>query len=246
MATKTTAATPNTTTTERAAHRPPPAAILVRAAGAALALVPAVLLCSLAVPHLRDGAAQDAAVPVPVYMIAQVAMPKVAYEDAAAALSRGSPRNGEAAIEQAEAVMRAGGPRAHAQAILVRGLSHDPASARGWTLLSEIALPTDRKAAARALSQALVLAPHDYWLVGARAQDAALLWSELEADSRSMALEQTRILWEEPPLRSQLLQLLRTPEGVALASRAFAGNEDEIRAMNRWLSRERREKPPEP
>lgn len=207
---------------------------------AGLLLLPALVLVWFAVVHLRDGAATDAAVPVPAYMIAHVEMPKAAYEDAAAALAAANRRNGEAAIALAEARLYAGAPPAGSVAILKAALTHDPSSARGWTLLCETTMQDDRKLAARALGQALVLAPREYWLMQARVQDAALLWSDLDPEAQAMALQQTRMLWQEPLLRPQLLEVLRTQEGVALTARAFAHREDEIRAMNRWLSRERR------
>lgn len=217
-----------------------------RAFVAFLLLIPAVALAWLAFFHMRDGAAVDAAVPVPNYMIAAIAMPNAAYVDAALALETADPRNGEAAVERAEAIMHSGAAKARVAAILADGLSREPASARGWTLLCEAELRSDKKAAARALGQALVLAPRDYWLMEARVQDAALLWPALDPDMQAMALRQTRLLWEEPELRRELLQLLRAPEGVAITARAFANDEDQIRAMNRWLSRERSENPGSP
>ena len=216
---------------------------LRRIAGSVLLSLPALALGFFATAHFSDGLAVDAAIPVPVYMIAQIAMPKAAYEDAAAALARADARNGNAAIARAEAKLRSGASPAAQVPILTRGLLHEPASARGWTLLAEAWLPTDKKDAARALSQALVLAPHEYWLVEARAHDAALLWDHLDAETQASALEQTRMLWQEPVLRGQLRRLLFTREGVALAARAFAGRQDDLREMNRWLSTERRRTP---
>ena len=242
MAIRTTTATPSTTTIERGRRRTIPER---QTAVAILLVLPALVLGVFGYIHMRDGAATDAAVPVPVYMIAQVSMPRAAYIDAAAALSKADPRNGEAGIARAEALLRAGEPnRPSAEELLARALTHQPASARGWTLLSEAALPHDRKLAARALRRALLLGPRDYWLMEARAQDAALLWRDLDHDTQAIALGQVRMLWREQSLRKQLLQLLRTPEGMALTARAFADRDDEIRAMNRWLSRERQEETP--
>jgi len=200
-----------------------------------LLLAPALALGILAWAHFADGVAVDAAIPVPVFMIQQIAMPKVAYVDAAAALERADARDGDAALERAEAGLHGGAPPAAEVPLLVHGLMQEPASARGWTVLAEALLPTDREAAARALSQALVLAPRDYWLIGARAQDGARLWPELDPDAQALALEQARMLWEIPELRDQLRHLLTSPQGVALTAKAFAGREDELRTMNRWL-----------
>jgi len=213
---------------------------LRRIGGASLLSLPALVLGFFAATHFFDGLATDAAIPVPVYMVAQIAMPKAAYEDATAALARADTRDGTAAIERAEAGLRSGVSPAGQVPVLTQGLQHEPASARGWMLLSEALQPTDKAAAARALSQALVLAPREYWLVEARAQDAALLWDHLDAESQARALEQTRMLWQEPILRGQLRRLLLTQDGVDLVARAFAGRQDEVREMNRWLSAERR------
>ncbi len=213
---------------------------LRRIVGSALLSLPALALGIFAAAHFSNGLALDAAIPVPVYMVAQIAMPKVAYEDAAAALARADGRDGAAAIARAEAELRSGASPIEQVPILTQGLRREPASARGWTLLSETLLPTDKKKAALALSQALVLAPREFWLVEARAHDAALLWDYLDAETRARALEQTRMLWEEPILRGQLRRLLLTPEGVTLAARAFTGRQDELREMNRFLSSERR------
>jgi hypothetical protein len=203
---------------------------------AALLLIPAIVLCAYAAPHFLNGVAVDGTIPVPNYMIAQIAMPKAAYEDAVIALAQASPRDGSAAIARAEAALHAGAQPLSQAPILTQGLMQEPASARGWLLLSNVWAPADKRKAAQALAQALVLAPHDYWLIGARAKQAAILWPDLDADTQALALEQARMLWEEPILRSQLQPLLSSPEGVHLVARAFAGQPDEIREMNRWLS----------
>ncbi len=217
---------------------------LHRIVGSILLSLPALVLGFFAAAHFSDGLAVDAAIPVPVYMVAQITMPKAAYESAAAALAHADPRNGTAAISRAEAGLHSGALPAGEVSILTYGLLQEPASARGWTLLSEAQLPTDKKSAARALSQALLLAPRDYWLAEARAHDAALLWDHLDTETQTRALEQTRMLWQEPVLRNQLRRLLLTQQGVDLVARAFVGRQDELRAMNRWLSAERRRAPP--
>jgi hypothetical protein len=213
-------------------------------ASAAVSLVPALLLAFGAIPRVQDGLGTDAAIPVPSYMIAERAMPRAAYVDAIAALSSANPRNGDARIARAEAGLHAGAAPAQIVPEAEEGLASAPASARGWLVLSVAELPGNRRKAAQALSQALLLAPRDYWLVGPRAQMAAALWPEIDQDSRIAALAQARMLWEEPPLRSQLEPLLNSVAGVALARRAFAGRGDELRAMNRWLAEQRRRRAP--
>ena len=209
---------------------------------AALMLIPALMLGVYALPHFMDGVARDGAIPVPNYMIAQIAMPRAAYVDAVMALRQASPRDGDAAIARAEAALHAGAPPFSQVPVLTQGLSQEPASARGWLLLSNVwASTTDKKKAAQALAQALVLAPHEYWLIGARARQAALLWPYLDTDTQALALEQARMLWEEPLVRSQLPPLLSSREGARLVTRAFAGQPDELREMNRWLSAQARQ-----
>jgi len=208
-----------------------------------LLLLPALALGYFSWAHFVDGLVIDAAIPVPIYMVQQIAMPRAAYEDAGAALARADARDGDAAVARAEAALHSGALPASQVPLLIHGLMQEPATARGWTILSEALLPTDKKGAARALSQALVLAPRDYWLIGARAQDGALLWPELDPDAQTLALEQTRMLWEEPVLRDRLRRLLFSPQGVALVARAFAGRRDELRSMNRWLSQVRQRPP---
>lgn len=216
---------------------------LFRTALSILYLVPAIGLAWLAVPHLRDGVALDAAVPVPNYMIANRAMPVSAYKDAERALSQADAADGDAAIARAEAALRSGSRSRAVIPELSNGLMAAPASARGWTLLSLAYASFDKRKAAGALGVALELAPKDFWLAEMRAEAAAQLWSGLDADARVNALAQTRLLWEEPLLRGQLRQLLTSADGVALVKCAFSDRQDEMREMNRWLSAERRRHP---
>jgi len=205
---------------------------------AAALLVPAIVLGAFGSEQLRDGMARDAAVPVPLYMVEQVSMPTAAYREAAEALSRANTRNGEALLQRGEALLRTFAPAATVVAIAERGLLRQPASARGWTVLAEALMVSDKAKAAKALLQALILAPRDYWLVAVRAQDAALLWDQLDSDSRQMAIGQARMLWQEPDLHPMLFKFLKTPVGTAFETKAFAGEPDEIRAMNRWVRTE--------
>lgn len=149
-------------------------------------LLLAVGLAWLAVPHFEDGRAQDAAIPIPNYMIAQTAVPKAAYRAAEIALARANAADGEAMIARAEAALRAGAKPADVIPDLEQALTHQPASARGWTLLADAWAPTDKKKAANALALALELAPKNYWLSGMRAQAAAQLWEDLDADAKKV------------------------------------------------------------
>ncbi len=202
--------------------------------------LPGVALAWFALPHFQNGLALDSAIPVPNYMIRQAPMPPVAYKRAASALARANAEDGTAQVAQAEASIDGGEPGAKQIARLEQGVRDAPPVPRGWMLLSESLAPVDKTKAAKALSQALVLAPYDYWLAGLRARDAAMQWDQLDSDTRAMALRQVQLLWDDQHLRIYLFPLLSSKEGIALVTRAFSGRPDDMRALNRWLSLEQR------
>lgn len=212
-----------------------------RAALSSLAwLLPAVGLAVAVWPHFQNGLAREAAIPVPSYMVARVAMPKAAYRSAVQALAGADARDGDAHIARGEALMALGSTPARD---LIVGLRHAPASARGWTLLAEATMKADRGQAARYLGQALLLAPYDYWLALPLAQDAAKLWPELDGAARGRAVAQARMLWSDLQMRRQFQFFASSPEGVQLAWRTFAYQPDELREINRWLVLRRRTAP---
>jgi hypothetical protein len=215
-------------------------AVLIRSLVALVAAVPGVALGLFAWPHLLNGLALDAAIPVPIYMIRQTPMLQSAYRRAAHALVGADLRDGDAQTAAAEAATRAGGPAQAQIARLEQAVRDAPAEPRGWLLLSEALLPVDRKRAASALEQALVLAPYDYWIAGRRARDAVVLWGNLDFEAREMALRQVQFLWDEPSLRSGLVELLSTASGVAIVRRAFSQRPGDLRDLNRWMSKARR------
>jgi len=205
--------------------------------------VRSLLLCVLALAlatvgyrHFQNGVAEDDAVPIPVYMISHQIAPKVAYVNAALALAKADPNNGVATLQRAEASIRSGSSGHKVVDEIEAGLMKAPASSRGWTLLSEALYPANKKFAALALGQALILAPREYWLVGPQVLDAARLWDNLDADAQSAALAKTRLMWSETILHSHLKTVLGTPEGAVLVARSLS--HDEIRALNRWLIQE--------
>lgn len=203
-----------------------------------VALVPIALLADAPI-RLQDGLALDAAVPVPTMMIAQVRMPERAYANAQRVLAGADDRDGTAVIARTEAAIHAGAPALSVVPDLEKGLVAQPASARGWLLLSHIYADRDRPKAARCLAIALQLAPHNYWLAGSLARQSAALWPLLDAASQSRALDQARVLWREPTLRPQLRVLLASAGGSALVTRAYSTDPLEITFINRWLSYER-------
>jgi len=201
-------------------------------------LLPALLLAVFGVAHFQNGLALDAAIPVPVYMVQGAKLSARAYKNANAALADASPRNGLAMIIRGETAMHAGHSQREAVALLRQGLIQAPASARGWTLLAEELRTIDAHKAGAALGQALVLAPHDYYLAAARVYDAGLLWDFLDTETRQLAISQTRLLWEEPVLRAGVVPLAQTGVGAAQFSRSLSP--DEIRLLNRKLARAQR------
>lgn len=204
----------------------------------ALLLLPAILLAVYGGARFSDGVAWDNSVPVPVYMVAQRAMPIQAYAHAAESLDRANPRNGAAILAATEAKLHAGENRKDLVASARDGLAHMPASPRGWLLLSELTAPESKKLAAAAISQSVMLGPREYYLLTPQLQDAARLWADLDLDTQKSVLAQVQMLWNTPILRDNLVVLCATPDGAAMVSRAFSV--DEIREINRWLAHKRR------
>jgi hypothetical protein len=201
-----------------------------------------VVLAAFSYSHFRDGVAQDGAVPVPVYMVAQRPLPTVAYVHAAESLAKASARNGEPTLQRTEARMHAGENPANLVPVLEEGLSRIPASARGWWLLSEATASSNKALSTRALSQSIALGPREYWLITPRLNDAAKQWASLDPDTQAASIAQVRLLWETPILQDHLVILCQSAEGTALVTRAFAP--DEIRQINRWLARQRQKAAP--
>lgn len=202
-------------------------------------LLPAVFVTALAVPRMISGLALEAAFPVPAYIAKNVILPRKTYAAAANALSHASLADGETQIFRAEAAHFAGEPDARVAAIVENGLSHDPASARGWTLLCEVLRKTDRKRSAKALAIALELAPYDYFLAGRRARDGALVWDVLAQDDRAFLLRQAKLLWTEQQLHGEIIPLLDAPGGAVLMTTALKDDPDQIRKLNQWVTRHR-------
>jgi hypothetical protein len=94
--------------------------------------------------------------------------------------------------------------------------------------------------AANAMEIALLLDPYDYWLAGRRTEDASRLWPFLSTSAQDDAIRQTRLLWIEPQLRTNLLLLLGTTHGQQLLQKAFGTDFETLRAINRWASAARR------
>ena len=204
-------------------------------ASRAVWLLAGVALVCAALPVCMAGFAEDAAVPVPVYLVMGYTVSRDDYARAARMLEASAPYSPRDYLTEAEAMTHLGASHKKVIATLEKGLAASPASVRGWTILAEQRAPTDRNGAAKALEQALVLAPFDYWLAGRRAHDAAGLWDALGHDARDQAVIQARLLWDEPLLRSEVAPFVKDPAGAALMSRALKDEPEEIRRLNRWM-----------
>jgi hypothetical protein len=202
--------------------------------GLACVCLSAISLIALGMSRLADGVARDRALPVPNALVAGRILPLGAYAKASTALDRADASDGEAKIFLAEARLHISSQ--DQSSLLEQGLSSAPVLVRGWTLLALSQAQENPTRAALILSQALLLAPHDYWVAGMRARAAAMLWSKLDKDSQNEALEQVRLLWDEPTLRPRLLELLSIPGGSMLVTKAFALRRDDLVSINRWVS----------
>jgi hypothetical protein len=209
------------------------------ATGLALSL-PGLFLLYFAIVAFESGVAISAAMPVQNYLVRRQPLPVANYTRTADLLTSGAVREGGQRIFGSEASIYAGDSPASQIWPLRSALAMSPADARGWMLLSDALHASDHKRAAQALGVSFELARYDYWIAGARAERAALLWSDLNFDDRDSAVRQVRLLWEEPILRPQLYGLLTTPQGISLLNRAFVGRRDEVVALNRWVSEQLR------
>jgi hypothetical protein len=206
--------------------------------GTALVL-PACILAISGLIHFRNGHALDAAFPIPIALSVNNAMPERAYQNAAESLRSANPQDGDSQIWSAEARFAAGEKPQNLLGQVEIGLLHAPASAEGWAFLSEILAQSDPNKAALALEHAFTLAPYDFFWAGTRAQLSAQLWRYLDNEGKIDALREVRILWDEPQLRVQMLQLSAAPGGSTLMTRAYASEPDTIRTINRFLSARR-------
>jgi len=202
-------------------------------------LTPGLFLAASGAAYLHDGIGEETAFPVTIDLSAVRPLPKSAYADAAEALRPAILYDGQDRVWQAEAALFAGQPSQDLMGRVENGLAHAPASAEGWTVYSAILRPTRPDDAARALEQALSIAPYDYFWAGRRTRLASQMWERLDEDAKNAALREVRFLWEEPYLHDEMTSLLATPGGAKLVTLAFAGQPDTIRAINRWLSARR-------
>ena len=204
-------------------------------------LLPSLALAVGGFVHLQNGLAVNAAFPVPLYISTNIPIPKAAYSDAADDLRHTNIRDGDSQISLAEARSHTGEEPRLILGQVAGGLIRAPASAEGWAFYAEVLAPVDPHRAAQALDQAFTLAPYDYFWAGRRAKLASHVWNYLDNDTKNEALQQTRMLWEEPTLRGEVFQLLSTSDGGQILTRAYANDPNTLRAINRWVSARRRQ-----
>jgi len=205
-----------------------------------LLLLPAVLLLAAAIPRFVSGRAVDAAFPVPAYMVLNQPLPLNSYRAAADVLAKAGENDGRAILERAEAASLGGDSSAHVMALLRSGLAETPASVRGWTLLAEQLVNEDPQSAKTALEHSVLLGRYEYFVAGKRSRVAATMWDQLPPDVQAAILPQTRLLWTDITLRTNIAPLLTTPGGRELVGRAFRDDPEQLRALNRYLADERR------
>lgn len=203
-----------------------------------LLLGPPLAIMAMAVPRLVSGAALEGAFPADLQITANVPLSLSSYAQAADILSSVDPEDGDAQILRAEAAIDAGWPQSPLTPVVETALSHSPGSARGWIVLAALLSGTDPKIAARDLTLAFRLAPIDYYLILPRTFVGAGLWDNLPGDIRTRLLADTHRLALDNNARRDLRTLLSKHGGPELVARAFAGQPEVLRALNRDLARE--------
>jgi hypothetical protein len=119
-----------------------------------------------------------------------------------------------------------GGMRlARADTDLERGLSRAPADAYAWTRRATVLMHRrgSSSAAAKALSTALLIAPHDRKLAPIQFDLAVLLWRHMEADGREALQRRVRFIANTPGLQHQAQAFRSTALGKKLAPSSPAG-----------------------
>lgn len=191
---------------------------------------------------MMSGLNWEATFPVPDYMLLDASLPDgFSYDATAAALAGTSEADGRAQILRAEAMRLAGVEREIVLPVVEQGLSTAPGSTLGWIILAELEAAHDRERAGKALALALKTAPYDYRFVFRRARLGTALWQLLPAEEQDILFRQSRFLFTHQPMRQRYLNdILLAPGGPELMGRSFAGDPEELRALNRFIERRRR------
>ena len=200
--------------------------------------IPAVILVALGVPRLATGLLLQRSFPATAYIETNTPLPASSYGEVAKILSHASRRDAATQLLQAEAAINAGTSPNFVIPTVKQAVASSPLSARGWIILASLLTQEDPKRAAEALTLAFDLAPRDYYLILPRALVAASLWNGLPARVQSILLKDVNVIAGDPYKRDELRLLLSKPGGGELVSRAFAGNPDGLRQLNRSLALE--------
>jgi len=104
----------------------------------ALLSVPSLFLCLGGVVHYRNGAAVDAAFPVPLDISLNAPLPRMAYTDAIMHLAHTARDDGDDRIALAQASFLAGETSPKLIDQMRNSLSVAPASAQGWVFYGEL------------------------------------------------------------------------------------------------------------
>lgn len=197
------------------------------------------VISGIAIAHLWDGLAQEAAARQIAYMKIGIPLSADDYRAASAILSHASNNNGEVGTLWVEAQLRGGAPLENLGTFAEGAAGHAPAQARAWLAVAETEEGTNPTRAAAAVQLALELAPHEYYLMLPMLEAAAPIWEKLPKDAQRQLVGYAVNAVDDPRLRVGLAELLRKPGARALISHAFDGRPDALRAFNRRLTRER-------
>ena len=201
-------------------------------------VLPFLVLVAVAIPRLASGEALEETSLAGLQISANAPMTPAAYSQTAEILARAPAGDGDTQILRAEAAMDAGQPSGSIIPIAKAALARSPGSARGWIILAALLSDRDPEHAAHDLSLAFALAPIDYYLILPRTFAGAGLWQYLPPGIQARLLKDTRRLAMDKERRSDLRALLDKRGGPELVTRAFAGQPEILRGLNRDLALE--------
>jgi hypothetical protein len=202
-------------------------------------LMPVALLVALALPRFNTGFLLEKSFPATDFIQTDVALPATTYRGVARLLAGASRNDSETALLQAEAALNAGVPPVEVLPKVENALASSPSAARGWIILASLWTASDPRKAAQALAFAVDLAPREYYLILPRLLVGAPLWRDLPDRAQGKLLSDARALAGDQTRRGQLRLLLARRGGAELLVRAFAGQPEALRELNRDLALER-------
>jgi hypothetical protein len=203
----------------------------------AILAVPPLFLIVLALPRFQAGIPLPSVQRVLLERLAARAVAPQRLEIAQRALSGSLPGDGENHLWRAELLAllagRDDGLLERARVLTIEGLTFEPASPRGWTLLCEIDVAMRRSDAAQCLDTAFFIGPFDWFVASRRTALSVYLWPGLDADTRDAAARRLRLLFENPQLRDIDFEIARTANGKAMLAAAFRSDPKMLAMFNR-------------